>query len=147
MSEPKPKNSLTGAMSGAEWEVMRVVWSIAPCSAREVTAALGDRTPPAHRKTVATFLHRLVNKGLLTFSKRGRAYYYTPTVAEEACKCAALDSFARTVFGCSTARAWRAGSFSYPSRNRGVWCKSNPKVQVAPRRGKRRAQTNILKPL
>jgi BlaI family penicillinase repressor len=95
------KAGLTGAMSRAEWGVMRAVRSSAPCLAQDVVAALRSRTHPWARRTVKAFLGRLVRKGLVTFGRQGRAYLCTPTTSEDACQEAALNSFARTVFGCS----------------------------------------------
>ncbi len=89
----------TPRMSGAEWEVMGVVWSQAPCSARQVAAELSRPNSTWHPITVRTFLGRLVKKRALTFTKRGRAYFYRPLVGEDECLDAASESFLRRFFG------------------------------------------------
>jgi len=86
-------------ISDTEWEVMRVVWSHAPCSAGQIIEFLVNRDPTWHPKTVKAFLNRLVRKGALGFRKEGRAYVYRPQVKKEACVDAASTSFLQRVFG------------------------------------------------
>jgi BlaI family penicillinase repressor len=86
-------------ISETEWEVMRVVWSKAPCTAGEVIAVLIRADPSWHPKTIKTFLNRLVSKKALGFQKEGRAYLYRPLVAEAECVSAASESFLERVFG------------------------------------------------
>lgn len=86
-------------ISETEWEVMRVLWAHAPCSALEVIQTLSKRDLPWHPKTVKTFLTRLVNKGALGFQKDGRAYLYRPLVSEKECVAVASESFLGRVFG------------------------------------------------
>lgn len=86
-------------ISETEWEVMRVVWMQAPCSAGQVIEALTRRDPTWHPKTVKAFLSRLVSKHALGFSKEGRAYLYRPLVQERDCIDAASESFLARVFG------------------------------------------------
>jgi BlaI family penicillinase repressor len=84
-------------ISEAEWEIMKVVWKKAPCSAREISAALAVRFrwSPA---TVKTFLNRLLGKGALRFEKNGNAYLYSPIHTEEEFRAAEAESFLRRVF-------------------------------------------------
>jgi BlaI family penicillinase repressor len=86
-------------ISETEWEVMRVVWAKAPCSAGEVIAALVSVDSSWHPKTIKTFLNRLVGKKALGFQKEGRAYLYRPLVAEDECVSAASETFLERVFG------------------------------------------------
>jgi BlaI family penicillinase repressor len=86
-------------ISETEWEVMRVVWSKAPCSAGEIIAALTGSDPTWHPKTIKTFLNRLVGKKALGFRKEGRAYLYRPLVTEDECVGAASETFLERVFG------------------------------------------------
>lgn len=84
-------------ISDAEWQVMRVLWDRAPRTANEVVEALAgdvDWSPP----TIKTMLNRLVKKGALTFEQEGRAYFYRPAVAEEACIRAETKSFIKRVY-------------------------------------------------
>ncbi len=86
-------------ISETEWEVMKVIWMRAPCSAGEVIEALTRRDPTWHPKTVKAFLSRLVRKKALGFKKEGRAYLYRPLVEEKECVDAASESFLERVFG------------------------------------------------
>jgi BlaI family penicillinase repressor len=86
-------------ISETEWEVMRIVWAKAPCTAGEVIAALVRADPSWHPKTVKTFLNRLAGKKALGFQKEGRAYLYRPLVTEDECVSAASETFLKRVFG------------------------------------------------
>ena len=86
-------------ISETEWEVMKVVWALAPCSAGEVIEALRHTDSSWHPRTVKAFLNRLVKKKALGFSKEGRAYVYRPLVRREDCVDAASESFLERVFG------------------------------------------------
>jgi BlaI family penicillinase repressor len=86
-------------ISDTEWEVMRVVWAQAPCSAGMIIETLMHGDSSWHPRTVKAFLNRLVRKGVLGFSKEGRAYVYKPLVREEDCVDAASESFLERVFG------------------------------------------------
>ncbi len=86
-------------ISETEWEVMKIVWAQAPCSAGQIIEALNRRDPSWHPKTVKAFLSRLVRKRALGFKKEGRAYLYRPLVEERDCVDAASESFLERVFG------------------------------------------------
>ena len=86
-------------ISDTEWEVMEVIWTLAPCSAGQVIGALTHRDASWHPKTIKAFLNRLVRKGALGFRKEGRAYVYRPMVNKEDCVDAASASFLERVFG------------------------------------------------
>jgi len=86
-------------ISETEWEVMKVVWAHAPCSAIHIIQTLRQADASWHPRTVKAFLNRLVKKGALGFSKEGRAYVYRPLVRREECVDAASESFLERVFG------------------------------------------------
>lgn len=86
-------------ISETEWEIMKVIWAKAPCSATEVIDSLVAKDRTWHPKTVKTYLTRLVNKSALDFHKEGRAYVYAPLVTERQCIDAASKSFLDRVFG------------------------------------------------
>jgi BlaI family penicillinase repressor len=86
-------------ISETEWELMKVVWAEAPCSAGQIIEALTRGDPTWHPKTVKAFLNRLVKKRALTFRKEGRAYVYGPAAKKEDCVDAASTSFLERVFG------------------------------------------------
>ncbi len=86
-------------ISETEWELMKVIWSKAPCSAGEIIAALQQADRSWHPRTAKAFLNRLVKKKVLGFSKEGRAYLYRPLVRREDCVDAASESFLERFFG------------------------------------------------
>jgi BlaI family penicillinase repressor len=86
-------------ISETEWEVMKIVWAKAPCSAGQIIAALQLADASWHPRTAKAFLNRLVKKQVLGFSKEGRAYVYRPLFRREECADAASESFLERVFG------------------------------------------------
>ena len=89
----------TPRISETEWEIMKVVWAQAPCSAGEIIAILQQIDNSWHPRTAKAFLNRLVKKKALGFSKEGRAYVYRALVRREECVDAASESFLERVFG------------------------------------------------
>ena len=74
-----------------------MVWTREPLTATEVFEAL----PTGHgwkQKTVNTFLTRLVDKGVLSADRKGKAFIFSSRVAKEKCIQAESDSFLRRVF-------------------------------------------------
>jgi predicted transcriptional regulator len=76
----------TAGLGRLEAAVMTVLWrSDAPLLVRQVAAALNsDRTQPLAYTTVMTVMTRLTGKGLLSRSRSGRRFVYTPTAADTA---------------------------------------------------------------
>lgn len=72
----------TLSISGAEWEVMKIIWEQGPLAARDVYAALPDGKEWAI-KTVKTLLSRLVAKGALEYEQIGNSYLYRSAVSRE----------------------------------------------------------------
>ena len=89
----------TPRISETEWEIMKVVWAQAPCTAGQIIELLNRADPTWHPKTVKAFLNRLVRKRVLGFRKEGRGYLYRPLVREGECVDAASESFLERVFG------------------------------------------------
>ena len=69
-------------ISGAEHEIMEVLWRESPLTAAEVAERI-----PADKdwsiRTVKTLLSRLLGKGILSHEEEGRRYLYRPAVARE----------------------------------------------------------------
>src|SRR5215212_600649 len=86
-------------ISDTEWEVMRIVWAQHPIAAADIIARLTAADPSWHPKTARTLLARLVEKRVLDYEPRGRAYVYEPRVTEAQCVAAASGSFLQRVFG------------------------------------------------
>jgi len=91
--------SMHPRISETEWEIMKVVWAKAPCSASQVIDGLTAQDRTWHPKTIKTYLTRLVAKKALDFHKEGRAYVYRALVQEKECVAAASDTFLERVFG------------------------------------------------
>ena len=81
----KHRGSAAG-LGRLEAEVMAVLWgSDAPLLVRQVAAALNAaRAEPLAYTTVMTVMSRLTGKGLLSRSRSGRRFVYTPAVADTA---------------------------------------------------------------
>jgi BlaI family penicillinase repressor len=84
-------------ISPAEWEVLNIVWDRAPVTAPEVYQALTDHQD-WHPKTVNTFLTRLVEKGILTARRDGKANVYKPRLSREQCVREESATFLQRVF-------------------------------------------------
>lgn len=74
------------ALGALESEVMGVLWDADDALAvREVLDALNaDRSAQLAYTTVMTVLTRLTEKGVLSRSRRGRGFVYTPMAQDEA---------------------------------------------------------------
>lgn len=67
--------------SSAEWEVLRVIWSLDEATSRSVSKVLKE-TQDWEVATTKTLLGRLVKKGYLETRKKGNHFIYTPTLSE-----------------------------------------------------------------
>jgi predicted transcriptional regulator len=64
-------------LAPAEWKVMKIVWDLKSCAARDVYEQAGAEhgwTP----STVKTLLRRLVAKGYVTTQQVGNSFLYRP---------------------------------------------------------------------
>jgi BlaI family transcriptional regulator, penicillinase repressor len=64
-------------LTAAEWKVMKIVWRLKSCSARDVYEEAGEAHGWAPT-TTKTLLRRLVEKGHLTATPVGTSYLYRP---------------------------------------------------------------------
>src|SRR4051812_2012376 len=90
---PKPPQ-----ISGAEWEVMQVLWESSPRTASEVTDEVAERMA-WHPKTVKTLLGRLVRKGALKYKEEGNRYLYRPAFPRDKYIAEESRTFLDRVFG------------------------------------------------
>ncbi len=68
------------SIGNAEIEIMKVIWkSKEPITSLEIGKAVEDKG--WKKTTIATFLTRLVEKGVLAAEKQGKLYYYTPLIS------------------------------------------------------------------
>ena len=81
----------------AELEIMRAVWAAGEPIG---SAAIGEAVDKKgwKRTTIATFLSRLVEKGVLKAEKHGKALYYTPLITAEEYKRAQVKGLIKTLF-------------------------------------------------
>ena len=84
-------------ISPAEWQVLETLWNHAPSTAAEVYATLGDDAQ-WHFKTVNTFLTRLVDKGVVSVRREGKANVYSPRFSREQCVRQESDTFLKRFF-------------------------------------------------
>lgn len=68
--------------SAAEWEVLRVIWSLDEATSRSVSEVLKE-TQNWEVATTKTLLGRLVKKGYLKTTKEGNHFVYTATLSEK----------------------------------------------------------------
>lgn len=83
---------------------MRVVWDTGHATVHEVLAALAPGRTPAYT-TVMTVMSRLVDKGLLSRRKEGRAFVYGPINAHHEVAGSLLDRLVDRLYAGSAAQA------------------------------------------
>lgn len=85
----------------AELEIMRVIWKAGePITSTEIGKVVESKG--WKRTTIATFLARLVEKGMLDTERRGRALYYMARISAKEYKKAQALNLIQNVFGGST---------------------------------------------
>ncbi len=72
------------AISDAEWKVMHEVWQREPVTSSELIERLTE-TAGWSQGTIKTLLHRLVQKGVLDFQRKGNRYIYRSNYSESDC--------------------------------------------------------------
>ena len=90
-------NSKNPNISNAEWRVMQEVWSAEPVTSTQIISQLSestDWTPGTTKK----LLHRLVQKGVLDFQRKGNRYLYRSNFTELQCIENASDRLLHTIF-------------------------------------------------
>ncbi len=75
------ENNKEHNISEAEWEVMRIVWTLGESHAGDVIKQLQAKKAWSE-STIKTLIGRLVKKGLLKTRKDGRRYVYAATVTQ-----------------------------------------------------------------
>ncbi|WP_161979542.1 CopY/TcrY family copper transport repressor [Streptococcus sp. S784/96/1] len=69
-------------ISDSEWEVMRVIWTKGQTRSSEIIATLADKFSWSD-STIKTLLGRLVDKGLVSSQREGKAFIYQARVSEK----------------------------------------------------------------
>ena len=82
-------------ITGAEWEIMRVVWANEEVTSKFVSEVLGEKMNWKHA-TVKTLLNRLLEKNVLKKREKGNKYiYYTEYNEQEIAKEYVMETFNR----------------------------------------------------
>ena len=76
---------------------LNALWSLEQGSVKDVRELVAPRHPLAYT-TVMTVLVRLARRGVVTRSKAGRAFLYTPAVSRDAMRRLALQEFLDSYF-------------------------------------------------
>ena len=90
-------NEIRPSISDAEWRVMHEIWDCEPITSGEITSRLSDTTDWTPG-TIKTLLHRLVQKGVLDFQRKGNRYLYRSNFSEVDCIDQASGQLLHTVF-------------------------------------------------
>lgn len=85
------------SITDAEWRVMHEVWLSEPVTSGEITTQLSETTKWTPG-TIKTLLHRLVQKGVLVFQRKGNKYLYRSNFSEAECIDQAGGQLLHTVF-------------------------------------------------
>lgn len=81
-------------VSDAELEVLKVLWSAAPATVRDVVAALASQKRRLAYNTVLTLLSRLRDKGYVAADRRETAHLFRPLVTRDQLLGATLTALA-----------------------------------------------------
>jgi len=96
-----PKHSIT--LTEAELRLMRLLWARGESAVADLVQALPDDTPLAYT-TVLTTVRILEKKGYLRHRQVGRAFLYTPCVAEHEARQTEIRHVLQRFFGNSRER-------------------------------------------
>ena len=96
-----PKRSIT--LTEAELRLMRVLWERGECAVSEVVVAIADATPLAYT-SVLTTIRVLEKKGYVTHRQEGRAFLYSPLVAQQEASRSEVRHVLQRFFGDSRER-------------------------------------------
>jgi predicted transcriptional regulator len=96
---PKPSNTLTQA----ELRLMRVLWTRGESSVADLAAACAGEAPLAYT-SVLTTVRILEQKGYVIHRQEGRAFLYSPSVAEQEASRSEVRNVLQRFFGNSRER-------------------------------------------
>ncbi len=87
---------MSNRVSESEQIVMEILWQESPLSSGDVVSRLHEQG--WNEKTVKTFLNRLVKKKVVSFTRDGRRYLYSPCVARNEVLSEESQGFLNRVF-------------------------------------------------
>lgn len=91
-----PKRSIT--LTEAELRLMRLLWARGESAVADLVRALADETPLAYN-SVLTTVRILEKKGYVEHRQEGRAFLYTPCVAEHEARGSEVQHMLKRFFG------------------------------------------------
>ena len=71
-------------ISDSEWEIMKIIWQNDSITSTKIINELQEKTN-WKASTIKTLINRLLNKEAISFTKKGKEYYYFSIVYEEEC--------------------------------------------------------------
>ncbi|MCH2183500.1 MAG: BlaI/MecI/CopY family transcriptional regulator [Mariniblastus sp.] len=80
-----------------EWQILKSVWQAQPVTSREIIQNLSSRTDSSPA-TIKTVLHRLVDKDVLRFRRKGNRYLYSAQQSPDRSIGQACNQLVRVVF-------------------------------------------------
>lgn len=84
-------------LSDSEMEIMRVIWGLdAPITVAQLLSMFHSREWKT--QTMATFLTRLADKGLLMINREARSNVYTPAITEQTYRQREAQDLLRSVY-------------------------------------------------
>ncbi len=96
-----PKRSIT--LTEAELRLMKLLWRRGECAVADLVSALADQTPLAYT-SVLTTIRILEKKGYVHHRQEGRAFLYSPSVAEHEASRSEIRHVLQRFFGDSRER-------------------------------------------
>lgn len=85
------------SIGDAELEIMKVIWKAKePITSLDIGKEVEDKG--WKKTTIATFLTRLVEKGVLSADKQGKLYYYTPLISEKEYRKSQTKNLIKTLY-------------------------------------------------
>ena len=85
------------SIGSAELEIMKVIWKAkAPITSLDIGKEVEDKG--WKKTTIATFLTRLVEKGVLSADRQGKLYYYTPLISEKEYRKSQTKNLIKTLY-------------------------------------------------
>ncbi|MDB2317969.1 MAG: BlaI/MecI/CopY family transcriptional regulator [Mariniblastus sp.] len=88
---------ISPSITDAEWRVMHEIWASEPVTSGEIAGRIQENTNWTSG-TIKTLLHRLVQKGVLEFQRKGNRYLYRSQYSEAECVDHASGQMLHTVF-------------------------------------------------
>jgi len=87
---------MSNRVSESEQIGMEILWQESPLGSGDVVSRLHDQG--WNEKTVKTFLNRLVKKQVVSFTRDGRRYLYSPNIARDEVLSEESSGFLNRVF-------------------------------------------------